>query len=100
MAASGHFEFCALPRVAQTFKRGVAAYFVTNTLKYQKKASNFVTRGLVTEFMILPLLHVIHYCYDNERNCTQEQATINLIFPMNVKTLFGHSYLLHCIDVV
>ena len=56
MAASGHFEFCALPRVAQTFKRGVAAYFVTNTLKYQKKASNFVTRGLVTEFMILPLL--------------------------------------------
>ena len=60
MAASGHFEFCALPRVAQTFKRGVAAYFVTNTLKYQKQASNFVTRGgLVTEFMILPLLHII-----------------------------------------
>ena len=58
MAASGHFEFCALPRVAQTFKRGVAAYFVTNTLKYQKKASNFVTRGLVTEFMILPLLFI------------------------------------------
>ena len=61
MAASGHFEFCALPRVAQTFKRGVAAYFVTNTLKYQKKASNFVTRGLVTEFMILPLLYLEKY---------------------------------------
>jgi wobble nucleotide-excising tRNase len=45
MAASGHFEFCALPRVAQTFKRGMAAYFATNTLKYQKKSSNFVTQG-------------------------------------------------------
>ena len=46
MAASGHFEFCALPRVAQTFKRGVAAYFVTNTLKYKKKAYPGVGHGI------------------------------------------------------
>ena len=46
MAASGHFEFCALPRVAQTFKRGVAAYFVTNTLKYQKKSIKLCYPGI------------------------------------------------------
>ena len=36
MAASGHFEFCALPRVAQTLKIGVVAYFATKVPK--KKA--------------------------------------------------------------
>ncbi len=56
MAASGHFRFHALPRVAQTSQRGGGAYFVINTLKYHNPPSNFGSRRLVTEPLILTLL--------------------------------------------
>ena len=56
MAASGHFGFHALARVAQTSQRGGGAYFVINTLKYHNQPSNFGSRRLVTESLILTLL--------------------------------------------
>ena len=56
MADSGHFGFPALPKFPRTLKTGIGAYFVTNTLKYNKKTSNFVSQRLVTKSLILTLL--------------------------------------------
>ena len=58
MADSGHFGFPALPKFPRTLKTGIGAYFVTNTLKYNKKPSNFVSQRLVTKSLILTLLLV------------------------------------------
>ena len=59
----GHFGFCALENSARLFKRGVVAYFFTNTLSYLKQASNLTCRRFVTEsgFWTLLLAHcVVH----------------------------------------
>ena len=58
MADSGHFGFPALLKFPRTLKTGIGAYFVTNTLKYNKKPSNFVSQRLVTKSLILTLLRV------------------------------------------
>ena len=56
MAASGHFGFHAVPRVAQTSQRGRVAYFVIRYLKYHNQPSNFGSQRLGTESLILTLL--------------------------------------------
>ena len=49
----GHFEFYALENFARLFKKGVGAYFFTNTLCYLKQPSNITCRRLFTESLIL-----------------------------------------------
>ena len=54
-----HFGFYALENFASPFKRGVGAYFFTNTLSYLKQPSNVTCRRLVPESWFWTLLLVI-----------------------------------------
>ena len=54
----GHFGFYALENSARLFKRGVGAYFFTNTLSYPKQPSNVTCKRLVTESWFWTLLLV------------------------------------------
>ena len=59
----GHFGFYALENSARLFKRGVGAYFFTNTLSYPKQTSNVTCRKLVTEswFLDPTILFIVIY---------------------------------------
>ena len=61
-----HFGSYDYENFACLFKRGVEAYFLTNTLSYLKQPSNFTCRRLVTEswFCTLLIYHRLHICRD------------------------------------
>ena len=56
MTDGGHFGFYALENSARPFKRGVRAYFFTNTSSYLKQPSNVTCRRLVMESWFWTLL--------------------------------------------
>ena len=65
----GHFGFYALENFARLFKRGVGAYFFTNTLSYLKQPSNVTCRMLVTESWFWTLLLVERIVFVGRVHC-------------------------------
>ena len=66
MTDGGHFGFYALENSARLFKRGIGAYFFTNTLSHLKQPSNLTCRRLVMEswFLLGPTnMRSIHFVF-------------------------------------